>query len=71
MYKTHKEMGDQFPKPTFPFQTIHMDFTELTQSGPCKHCLVLIDTFSKWVEIAPAKAADTLKVAKAICKSRD
>ena len=46
-----------------------MDFIELTRSGPYKHCLVMIDAFSKWVEIVPAKAADALTVTKAICKS--
>ena len=59
----------QFPKPTYPFQTIYKDFIELTQSGPYKQCLVMIDAFFKWVEKAKAKAADALTVAKVICKS--
>ena len=45
-----------------------MDFIELTPNGPYKLCLVMIDTFSKWVEIVPAKAADALTVTKTICK---
>ena len=48
---------------------MHMDFIELTQSGPYKYCLVMIDAFSKWVEIVPSKLADALAVAKAICKT--
>ncbi|XP_014823266.1 PREDICTED: uncharacterized protein LOC106903790 isoform X2 [Poecilia mexicana] len=59
----------RFPKPSYPFQTMHMDFIELSQSGPYKYCLVMIDAFSKWVEIVPAKHADALTVAKAICKT--
>lgn len=58
-----------FPKPLYPFQTMHMDFIELNQSGPHKYCLVMIDAFSKWVEIVPSKHADALSVAKAICKT--
>ena len=58
-----------FPKPSYPFQTMHMYFIELTQSGPYKYCLVMIDAFSKWVEIVPSKLADALAVAKAICKT--
>ncbi|XP_027862516.1 uncharacterized protein LOC114137885 [Xiphophorus couchianus] len=59
----------RFPKSSYPFQTMHMDFIELSQSGPYKYCLVMIDAFSKWVEIVPAKHADALTVAKAICKT--
>lgn len=59
----------RFPEPTYPFQTIHMDFIELTMSQTQKYCLVLIDAFSKWVEIVPCKHADAITVAKAICKN--
>uniref|UniRef100_A0A1A7Z5N2 Integrase catalytic domain-containing protein n=2 Tax=Iconisemion striatum TaxID=60296 RepID=A0A1A7Z5N2_9TELE len=59
----------QFPQPSYPFQTMHMDFIELTQSGPYKYCLVMIDAFSKWVEIVPTAKNDALTVAKAICKT--
>ncbi|XP_036001825.1 uncharacterized protein LOC110368189 [Fundulus heteroclitus] len=58
----------QFPEPQGPFEVMHMDFIELTQSGPYKYCLVMIDAFSNWVEIVPAKHTDALTVAKAICK---
>lgn len=57
-----------FPAPSYPFQTLHMDFIELNQSGPHRYCLVLIDAFSKWVEIIPTARPDALSVAKAICK---
>uniref|UniRef100_A0A1A8EXA3 RNase H type-1 domain-containing protein n=1 Tax=Nothobranchius korthausae TaxID=1143690 RepID=A0A1A8EXA3_9TELE len=33
----------QFPQPKYPFQMLHMDFIELTQSGPYKYCLVIVD----------------------------
>lgn len=46
-----------------------MDFIELMQSGPYKYCLVMIDAFSKWVEITPSKHVDALTVAKAISKT--
>uniref|UniRef100_A0A096M0P6 Integrase catalytic domain-containing protein n=1 Tax=Poecilia formosa TaxID=48698 RepID=A0A096M0P6_POEFO len=39
------------------------------RQGCKKYCLVMIDAFSKWVEIVPAKHADALTVAKAICKT--
>lgn len=57
------------PTPEHPFQHLNMDFIELSQSGPYKYCLVMIDVFSKWVEIFPAQKADALTVAKSICKT--
>lgn len=57
-----------FPKPTYPFQVIHMDFIELNQSEGKKFCLVIIDAFSKWVELFPTKHPDAITVAKALCK---
>ena len=59
----------QFPKPEYPFQRLHMDFIELNRSGTYKYCLVLVDAFSKWVEIIPSAKADAITVAKALCKS--
>ena len=58
----------QFPKPQYPFQAIHMDFIELNQSEGNKFCLVIIDSFSKWIELFPTKSPDALTVAKALCK---
>ncbi|XP_044053456.1 protein NYNRIN-like [Siniperca chuatsi] len=43
-----------FPSPQYPFQAIH--------------CLVIIDAFSKWVELFPTKHPDAVTVAKALCK---
>ncbi|XP_061701674.1 protein NYNRIN-like [Syngnathoides biaculeatus] len=57
------------PQGSYPFEIIHMDFIELNRSGPHKYCLVIVDSFSKWVEIFPAKKPDALTVAKAICKN--
>uniref|UniRef100_A0A1A7X1Y1 Uncharacterized protein n=1 Tax=Iconisemion striatum TaxID=60296 RepID=A0A1A7X1Y1_9TELE len=58
-----------FPQPNYPFQAMHMDFIELSQSGPYKYCLVMVDAFSKWVEIVPTAKNDAITVAKAICKN--
>ena len=58
----------QFPKSDYPFQTLHMDFIELNKSEVYKYCLVIVDAFSKWVELFPSRHADALTVAKAICK---
>ncbi|XP_023808656.1 uncharacterized protein LOC101166204 isoform X1 [Oryzias latipes] len=58
----------KFPEPPFPFHTIHMDFIELNKSKGLKYCLVIIDAFSKWVEIFPCATQDAITVAKAICK---
>lgn len=57
------------PHGSHPFEIIHMDFIELNRSGPYKYCLVLIDSFSKWVEVVPTTKADALSVAKALCKN--
>ena len=57
-----------FPAPQYPFQVIHMDFIELSQSEGKKFCLVIIDAFSKWIELFPTKHPDALTVAKALCK---
>nr|XP_033931279.1 uncharacterized protein LOC117439493 [Pseudochaenichthys georgianus] len=59
----------KFPPPPYPFQHMHMDFIELTQCQGYTYCLVMICPFSKWVEIFPAKHADAITVAKAICKT--
>uniref|UniRef100_A0A3Q1FAR5 Integrase catalytic domain-containing protein n=1 Tax=Acanthochromis polyacanthus TaxID=80966 RepID=A0A3Q1FAR5_9TELE len=44
-----------------------MDFIELTASKGLKYCLVVIDAFSKWVEIYPTKDNTAITVAKALC----
>lgn len=38
----------RFPKATYPFQRLHMDFIELNKSEGKRYCLVIIDAFSKW-----------------------
>ena len=45
-----------------------MDFIELSTCQQYKYCLVIIDAFSKWVEIIPTKHPDAITVAKALCK---
>ena len=57
-----------FPTQPYPFHTIHMDFIELSTCQQYKYCLVIIDAFSKWVEIIPTKHPDAITVAKALCK---
>lgn len=46
-----------------------MDFIELNQSEGKKYCLVIIDAFSKWIELFPTKHPDSLTVAKALCEN--
>ena len=45
-----------------------MDFIELSPSEGKKFCLVIIDAYSKWIELFPTKHPDALTVAKALCK---
>ncbi len=41
------------PAPAGPFEYLMMDFIELTPCGKQKHCLVMVDMWSKWVEAFP------------------
>ncbi|XP_025762589.1 uncharacterized protein LOC112846766 [Oreochromis niloticus] len=59
----------RFPRPSYPFEVIHMDFIELSNCNTYKYCLVIVCPFSKWVEIVPTKRADAISVAKVICKN--
>ena len=54
------------PQPSLPFDHLMMDFIELTPCEGKKYCLVIVDMFSKWVEVFPTKAADSAAVAKAL-----
>lgn len=58
-----------FPTPEHPFHTIHMDFIQLNKVQGVEYCLVIIDAFSKWIELFPAAKPDALTVAKAVCKT--
>lgn len=58
-----------FPKPKYPFQHICMDFIELNKCEGKRYCLVIIDAYTKWVELFPTTTADALTVAKALCKT--
>uniref|UniRef100_A0A674MQR3 ribonuclease H n=1 Tax=Takifugu rubripes TaxID=31033 RepID=A0A674MQR3_TAKRU len=56
------------PLPNHPFHTVFLDFIQLT---PCKgkqYCLVVLDGFTRWVEIFPTAKADALTVAKVLCR---
>ena len=58
----------QFPKPEYPFQYICMDFIELNKCENKKYCLVIIDAYTKWVEVFPCTHPDALTVAKSLVK---
>lgn len=45
-----------------------MDFIQLSKCEGKQYCLVIIDAFSKWIELFPTKSPDALTVAKALCK---
>ncbi len=49
-----------------PFEYLMMDFIELTPCGKQKHCLVMVDMWSKWVEAFPTSKQDSAAVAKAL-----
>ena len=52
------------PAPLEPFDHLMMDFVELTTCRGKKYCLVIIDMFSKWIEVFPTGNADAAAVAK-------
>ncbi|XP_058510228.1 protein NYNRIN-like [Solea solea] len=54
------------PQPTRPFEHVMMDFVELTPSEGKSHCLVMVDMWSKWVEVFPASKQSASVVAKAL-----
>ncbi len=54
------------PAPAGPFEYLMMDFIELTPCGKQKHCLVMVDMWSKWVEAFPTSKQDSAAVAKAL-----
>ena len=59
---------ETFPKPTYPFQFIEMDFIQLNKcEGKC-NALVVIYKFSKWIEIFPTGHPEAISVAKALCR---
>ena len=68
----HNVQGNLKPKPgklespSYPFDIIAMDFIELSMCQQKKYCLVIIDCFSKWVEIFPTAKADAKTVVKAM-----
>lgn len=54
--------------PTRPFEHVMMDFVELTPSEGKKYCLVMVDMWSKWVEVFPTKNQTASAVAKALLR---
>ena len=57
----------KFPEPQYPFEYLCMDFIELNLDEGKKYCLVIVDVFTRWVEVFPSKKADAHAVAKALC----
>lgn len=45
-----------------------LDFIKLTRCEGKKYALVIVDKFSKWVEIFPVGNPDVIAVAKALCR---
>ncbi|XP_062405384.1 uncharacterized protein K02A2.6-like [Sardina pilchardus] len=58
----------QFPTPPHPFHTIHMDFIQLNKVHNLEYVLVVIDVFSRWIELFPCRTPDAATVAKALCR---
>lgn len=54
------------PPPDKPFDHLMIDFIELTPCEGKKYCLVIVDMFSKWVEVFPSAKQDASAVAKAL-----
>ncbi len=52
------------PAPAGPFEYLMMDFIKLTPCGKQKHCLVMVDMWSKWVEAFPTSKQDSAAVTK-------
>ncbi|XP_048009377.1 protein NYNRIN-like [Megalobrama amblycephala] len=49
-----------------PFEYLMMDFIELSPCEGKKYCLVMVDMWSKWVEVFPTSKQDAAAVAKAL-----
>eukprot|EP00079_Xenopus_tropicalis_P020084 XP_012810602.1 PREDICTED: protein NYNRIN-like [Xenopus tropicalis] len=56
------------PTTPYPFHTIALDFVEMTPSEGKKYILVIIDTFSGWIEAFPSAKADAIAVAKPLTR---
>ncbi|XP_056890188.1 protein NYNRIN-like [Takifugu flavidus] len=56
------------PLPNHPFHTVFLDFIQLTPCEGKQYCLVVLDGFTRWVEIFPTAKADALTVAKVLCR---
>ena len=54
------------PPPERPFEHLMMDFVEFTPAEGKKYALVVVDMFSKWVEVFPAKHANSHAITKAL-----
>lgn len=70
----HSPQGAMKPKkgttpiPNHPFHTIFLDFIQLIACEGKNFCLVILDGFTRWVELFPTAKADAITVAKILCR---
>lgn len=50
------------PPPTGPFEYLMIDFIELSPCNGKRYCLVMVDMWSKWVEVFPTSKQDSAAV---------
>ena len=56
------------PPPERPFEHLMMDFVEFTPAEGKKYALVVVDMFSKWVEVFPAKHEKSYAATKTLLR---
>ncbi len=56
------------PTPDAPFDHLMMDFTELSPCEGKKYCLVIVDMFSKCIEVFPTGKAHAAAVARMVLR---
>ena len=57
MTRGYEIQASSHPAPYQPFDHLQMDFIELTPCKGKKYCLVMVDMFSKWIEVFPTGKA--------------
>jgi transposase InsO family protein len=55
-------------KGVYPFQHLEMDFTEVQQSKTYRYLLVVVCTFTGWVEANPTRTEKTTEVSRVLAK---
>lgn len=54
------------PPPESPFEYLMINYIELTPSEGKKYCLVMVDMWSKRIDVFPTSKADTAAVVRAL-----